>query len=111
MSDPGRAVLSALRREALAVAAGQQRLADDLSEMFLAGGAAGEGAVVRLQAFDELRQRIELLAAVAEELAAGDDGLAGRVLGRLSLASVRSAYAAALGVEAPAESGEDVELF
>lgn len=107
-TDAVAAVLAALREEALAVAADQQGLADDLAAVV-----AGDDAVRRMQMFDLLRQRLELMAAAAEELAAGGGDLPERLLARLSLSSVRALYARHLGLAAPegGDDGGDVELF
>lgn len=107
-TDSVAAVLAALREEALDVAADQQSLADDLAAVI-----GGEAAVRRMQAFDLLRQRLELIAAVAEELAAGNAGLPERLLGRLTVSAVQARYARHLGLEAPeaGDDGGDVELF
>lgn len=112
MNEQTKAVLSAVVEELGAVAQDQQRLADDLVGL-LHNPAPGERMVRRLQEFDSLRQRLELLGETVGMVAEADGGdVAEAVLARMTLSSVRMVFARHLGraVEAPVAAG-DVELF
>lgn len=112
MQDYFNVVAQVLRAELRAVAADQQALADALSPAVLA---ADPALVTRLQAFDALGQRLEMLARVVDELEQGggtvDDARADALLARIELSAVRDAFARRLGREASMSGDGDVELF
>lgn len=110
-SEAQRAVLATVRQQLSRIGLEQQQLADDLAGLM--GAAAPDGLVRRMQAFDLLRQRVDLMAAVLGVLETTPPaGLAEAVPACLTLDSLRRDFAQALGVgEAVGEVGEDVELF
>ena len=105
------AVLAATRRELGRIGEDQQGLADDLAETL--GDAVSDEQVRQMQAFDLLRQRIELLAEVLAVLeTTPSDDLARAVPACLTLATLRQDFSSALGVEENvSEDGEEIELF
>ena len=111
LTEAQRAVVAATRRELGRIAEEQQKLADDLAGVL--GAAASDEAIRRMQAFDLLRQRVDLLAEVLRVLVATPSaGLAEAVPACLTLNTLRQDFAAALGVAAgDGEDGEEIELF
>lgn len=111
LSEAQSAVLAATRRELGRIGEDQQQLADDLADLL--GETAPVDVIRRMQAFDLLRQRVDLLAealAVLEATPSAD--LAQTVPACLTLASLRQDFAAALGVAAESTAdGEEIELF
>jgi hypothetical protein len=109
------AVLAATRRELGRIGTDQQGLADDLAEAL--GDGASDTVVTRLQAFDLLRQRIDLLAEVLAVLETSPSAdLKQAVPACLTLTTLRRDFAAALGAEEEPGDGdagteEDIELF
>lgn len=105
------AVLAAARSELGRIGDDQQQLADDLSELL--GEAAPVDVIRRLQAFDLLHQRVDLLAEVLAVLEATPSAdLAEAVPACLTLGRLRDDFATALGVAGEAaEDGDEIELF
>jgi Lon protease-like protein len=110
MRDYFKVVAQVLQQELRAVAADQQSLADHLAPL----AAADPALVRRLQDFDALRQRLDMLARVAASLENGgdmDEGAVDAMLAKIEVASVRDAFARRLGREVSAGGADDVELF
>ncbi len=111
MRDHFEIIAKVFQEELLAIAADQQGLADALATV---AATCDPALVRRLQDFDSLRQRLEMLARAAsifENGRAVDDAAVDGMLARIEVASVRDAFARRLGRDVSDVGSDDVELF